>query len=56
MSVEAKILCLLAFLVIAFLAVAAYNNHRATTGPRYDCEQSGGVYSTDLQRCLQVPR
>ena len=56
MSVAGKLLCLMAVLAVVFLAVAAYNNHQATTGPRVDCELSGGLYSSDLHACLRMPQ
>ena len=56
LSVAGKLLCLMAVLAVVFLAVAAYNNHQATTGPRVDCELSGGLYSSDLHACLRMPQ
>ena len=58
-TVAAKILYAFGIVLLALIAVAVYNNYRVyreTTGPRYDCEMSGGLYSSDLHACLRMPR
>ena len=58
-SVAAKILYAFGIVLLALIVVAVYNNYRVyreTTGPRYDCELSGGLYSSDLHACLRMPR
>ena len=59
MSVAGKLLYAFGIVLLALIAVAVYNNYRVyreTTGPRYDCEMSGGLYSSDLHACLRMPR